>query len=210
MSFVATGIGRYVRQHHLGLLCLFLIIGGGTAWALERNSVESKHIVNGQVKGPDLADGIPSGVEIVNNAGGNSSENKTVEVDCPEGKEPIGRGRGPDWRGHGVRGAHRERARHGRSPGLVRHRDRGERRLRAELGDPRLRDLRQALGPGLPLRDLGVGRLALRAVAAVFVGGAGLGSVPGCIASSETSSTAKIATAIEATTRAAAIQNETW
>lgn len=48
-------IGAYLRQHHLALLCLFLILGGGTAWAVERNSVRSGHIVNGQVKTPDLA-----------------------------------------------------------------------------------------------------------------------------------------------------------
>ena len=48
-------VGDYVRRNHLGLLCLFLILGGGTAWALANNSVKSKHIVNGQVKDVDLA-----------------------------------------------------------------------------------------------------------------------------------------------------------
>ncbi len=51
---MASRIGNYVRQHHLALLCLFLIVGGGTAWALERNSVRSKHIKNGQVSQADL------------------------------------------------------------------------------------------------------------------------------------------------------------
>lgn len=49
-------ITDYVRRHHLALLCLFLILGGGTAWALDTNSVRSKHIVNGQVKGADVAE----------------------------------------------------------------------------------------------------------------------------------------------------------
>jgi hypothetical protein len=49
-------VGRYVRDHHLALLCLFLLIGGGTAWAagLAPNSVKSKNIKDGQVKTDDL------------------------------------------------------------------------------------------------------------------------------------------------------------
>jgi hypothetical protein len=52
---MAGRIGSYVRQHHLALLCLFLIVGGGTAYALERNSVKSRHIKNGHVRTDDLA-----------------------------------------------------------------------------------------------------------------------------------------------------------
>ncbi len=44
----------YLRQHVLALLALFIALGG-TAWALEANTVKSKHIVNGQVKARDLA-----------------------------------------------------------------------------------------------------------------------------------------------------------
>ncbi len=55
-------IAAYIRQHHLALLCLFLIIGGGTAWALERNSVRSRHIVNGQVRGVDVKESSLRGV----------------------------------------------------------------------------------------------------------------------------------------------------
>ncbi|HEV3008614.1 MAG TPA: hypothetical protein VGX52_06235, partial [Burkholderiales bacterium] len=36
-------------------VALFFSLGLGTAWALERNSVKSKHIVNGQVKSVDVA-----------------------------------------------------------------------------------------------------------------------------------------------------------
>lgn len=61
-------IGAYARQHHLALLCLFLIIGGGTAWAVDRNSVRSKHIVNGQVKTPDLKGGAVKAGKIADNA----------------------------------------------------------------------------------------------------------------------------------------------
>jgi hypothetical protein len=52
---MGTRLRAYVRQHHLALLCLFLIVGGGTAWALERNSVRSEHIVNNEVKSADIA-----------------------------------------------------------------------------------------------------------------------------------------------------------
>jgi hypothetical protein len=53
---VVTRVGDYVKQHHLALLCLFFVVGGGTAWALELNSVRSEHIVNRQVKSNDLSD----------------------------------------------------------------------------------------------------------------------------------------------------------
>jgi hypothetical protein len=37
-------------------VALFLALTGGIAWALERNTVRSKHIVNGQVRSADVAD----------------------------------------------------------------------------------------------------------------------------------------------------------
>ena len=46
------GFGRYIRQHHVALLALFVALGG-TALALERNSVKSKHIAPGAVKKSD-------------------------------------------------------------------------------------------------------------------------------------------------------------
>lgn len=47
---------RYVRRHHVGLLALFVAMGG-TAYAVEANSIRSRHIVNGQVRSPDVGDG---------------------------------------------------------------------------------------------------------------------------------------------------------
>ena len=61
-------IGTYARRNHLALLCLFLITAGGTAWALERNSVRSKHIVNGQVKSIDVANNGLTAVDIKENS----------------------------------------------------------------------------------------------------------------------------------------------
>lgn len=57
-------VGDYVRQHHLAMLCLFLILGGGTAYALGANTVKSKHIVDGQVKSADAQDDGLAGVDI--------------------------------------------------------------------------------------------------------------------------------------------------
>ena len=50
-----------IRRHAtyanvMSTLAAFAAIGGGVAWALEANSVKSRHIVNGQVKRPDLKD----------------------------------------------------------------------------------------------------------------------------------------------------------
>ncbi|MBV9213818.1 MAG: hypothetical protein JOZ25_09260 [Actinobacteria bacterium] len=50
----------YVRQQHIGLLALFIALGG-SAYAASNlappNSVNSKAIINGQVKSPDIANG---------------------------------------------------------------------------------------------------------------------------------------------------------
>ena len=56
------GVGRYIRQHHLALIALFVALSG-TAYAtskigpndIARNAVRSKHIKNGQVKRGDQA-----------------------------------------------------------------------------------------------------------------------------------------------------------
>ena len=51
---MAKRIGEHVRGNVVAYVALFFALGMGTAWALERNSVRSKHIVNGQVKPRDL------------------------------------------------------------------------------------------------------------------------------------------------------------
>jgi len=48
-------IGRYIRQHHVALLALFVALGG-TALALDRNGVKSRHIAPGEVKLSDTND----------------------------------------------------------------------------------------------------------------------------------------------------------
>ena len=54
-------VGRYVRQHHLALIALFVALGGSAYAAskvgpndIAKNAVRSKHIKNGQVTKRDL------------------------------------------------------------------------------------------------------------------------------------------------------------
>lgn len=54
---MAKKIGKHFRGNVVGYVALFLAIGMGTAYALDRNSVRSKHIKNGQVKGQDISEG---------------------------------------------------------------------------------------------------------------------------------------------------------
>lgn len=49
-----SGVRAHIRHNVIGYLALFLTLSIGTAWALERNSVRSKHIVNGEVRTADL------------------------------------------------------------------------------------------------------------------------------------------------------------
>jgi hypothetical protein len=64
---VGTRIASYIRRHHIALLALFIALAG-TAWALERNTVKSKHIVNGQVKEADLATDSVTDAELADGA----------------------------------------------------------------------------------------------------------------------------------------------
>jgi hypothetical protein len=50
-------IRGYIRQHHLALLCLFLIMSGGTAWANHGfpDTISSEDIIDAEVKTEDVA-----------------------------------------------------------------------------------------------------------------------------------------------------------
>ncbi len=56
---MSTRIANYLRQQHLALLALFLVIAGGTALAVSapRNSVRSKSVKDEALKSQDLRDG---------------------------------------------------------------------------------------------------------------------------------------------------------
>ena len=78
-----TRIAAYLRQHHIGLLALFIALGG-TAYAatLAPDSVKSKHIVNGQVKEPDVGDDAIGSAEVIDESlvGANIQEDTLAEV----------------------------------------------------------------------------------------------------------------------------------
>jgi hypothetical protein len=52
-------VGRYLRQHHLALLALFMVLGGSTAYAaatlVPKNSVGSPQVINGSLQTLDLS-----------------------------------------------------------------------------------------------------------------------------------------------------------
>jgi hypothetical protein len=52
-------VGRYLRQHHLALLALFILLGGGSAYAAvtlaPKNSVGSAQVINGSLLKKDLS-----------------------------------------------------------------------------------------------------------------------------------------------------------
>jgi hypothetical protein len=56
----------YLRQHHVGLIAILLILSGGTAYAVTapKNSVVSSSIKNGAVKTTDIKDGTIRGKDI--------------------------------------------------------------------------------------------------------------------------------------------------
>lgn len=50
-------VRAYVRQHHWGMIATFLVLTGGTAYALEgQNTVNSGDIINDQVRSADVRD----------------------------------------------------------------------------------------------------------------------------------------------------------
>lgn len=61
-----TSLRAYLRQHHVGLLAILLILSGGTAYAVTapKNSVASSSIKNGAVKSADIRDGSIRGADI--------------------------------------------------------------------------------------------------------------------------------------------------
>src|SRR3954466_1702620 len=58
-----TALARYLRQQHLALLTLLLVLAGGSAYAaghhvkLPKNSVASKQVKNDSLRGKDIKDG---------------------------------------------------------------------------------------------------------------------------------------------------------
>ena len=56
---MVTRVGRYLGQHHLALLALLIVFGGGSAYAaatlVPNNSVGSAQVINGSLQKKDLS-----------------------------------------------------------------------------------------------------------------------------------------------------------
>ena len=88
-------IQRHLTYANVTATMAVFIALGGTSYAavqLANNSVRSKHIVNGQVKGADLDNGIPYGLALKGPTKETSSDDKTVRVKCPEGQYGLSGG----------------------------------------------------------------------------------------------------------------------
>ena len=60
-------LGSHLRHQWMGAVALFLVLSGGTAYAvtqIDRNSVKSKHIVDGQVRSVDVEDDGLTGADV--------------------------------------------------------------------------------------------------------------------------------------------------
>jgi hypothetical protein len=92
---MGSSVVRHVRSNVVAYVALFFSLGLGTAWALDANSVKSKHIKDGQVKSVDVRDDDLTGTDIdesslngvdANTLNGTQSCQGSVEV---ESSEPI-------------------------------------------------------------------------------------------------------------------------
>ena len=59
-------IWSHLRSNAIAYLALFLALGGGVAWAVERNSVKSKHIANRTIKPVDVKPNSLTGKQVKN------------------------------------------------------------------------------------------------------------------------------------------------
>lgn len=63
---------RLTYANVMASIAVFVALGLGTAWALEANSVKSKHIVNGQVREADVGDGAVTASKLADGSVGTS------------------------------------------------------------------------------------------------------------------------------------------
>ncbi|MDX6586342.1 MAG: hypothetical protein QOI31_815 [Solirubrobacterales bacterium] len=61
---MGSGFVRHLRSNVVAYIALFFALGVGTAWALDANSIKSKHIKDGQVKSVDVRDDDVTGADI--------------------------------------------------------------------------------------------------------------------------------------------------
>ena len=93
-------MGTHLRTNAVGYVALFLALGIGTAWAVERDSIKSKHIVNEQVKPVDLNENAHAQWALVSSAGQIIRQSGGISVDGEnEGAYVIDFGRSLGRRG---------------------------------------------------------------------------------------------------------------
>ena len=88
--------GSYLRQHHVGLIAIALIVSGGTAYAVTapKDSVVSSSIKNGAVKTKDIKDGAVIGADIkdgtvtASDLAGNATD-EVLLYDYSAGGDPV-------------------------------------------------------------------------------------------------------------------------
>src|SRR5688572_18641228 len=70
---MSTRLRSYIRQHHIGLLALFLVVSGGTAYAVDgslpgQDTVGSADIINAEVFGADIHNATIESTDLKDNA----------------------------------------------------------------------------------------------------------------------------------------------
>ena len=91
-------VGPHIRNNVVGYVALFFTLSLGTAWALERDSVRSKHIKNGQVRAADVADDTTphalTGLDIKNDSMGGQDIDESTLGQVPSALTATQGGRG--------------------------------------------------------------------------------------------------------------------
>ena len=83
---MAKRVHRHIRSNVVGYLALFFALSLGTAYAVDKNSVKSKHIGAGQVRESDLGTGAVTGDKLAANSvdGENVVDNSLKGADVDE------------------------------------------------------------------------------------------------------------------------------
>jgi hypothetical protein len=65
---MSARVRAHLRNNVVGYVALFLTLTMGTAWAIQNNSVRSRHIVNEEVRNQDLAPDAVTGTEVADDS----------------------------------------------------------------------------------------------------------------------------------------------
>jgi hypothetical protein len=83
---MSARLRAYIRQHHVGLVAVFLALSGGVAWASHpggQNTINSADIINGEVKVADVGQAAVASSEVKNDSivGGDVAPNSLTAAD---------------------------------------------------------------------------------------------------------------------------------